>query len=117
MRHYDLIHGLDFNSRHNAWESISKYGTKWNQKRKVEVIIVDNRRWNKIRENQIKFIDVAKQWMHECVMENVQKIKIKLENIWIDLIRSIDAPYRIIPVQSFSSRKASSSTCSFGESG
>ena len=27
-------------------------------------------------------------------MENVQKIKIKLENIWIDLIRSIYAPYR-----------------------
>ena len=26
-------------------------------------------------------------------MENVQKIKIKLENIWIDLIRSIYAPY------------------------
>ena len=25
-------------------------------------------------------------------MENVQKIKIKLENIWIDLIRSIYAP-------------------------
>ena len=48
---------------------------------RVEVIIVDNRRWNKIRENQIKFIDVAKQWMHECVMENVQKIKIKWENI------------------------------------
>ena len=28
------------------------------------------------------------------MMENVQKIKIKLENIWIDLIRSIYAPYR-----------------------
>ena len=27
-------------------------------------------------------------------MENVRKIKIKLENIWIDLIRSIYAPYR-----------------------
>ena len=45
-------------------------------------------------ENQIKFIDVAKKWMHGCVMENVQKIKIKLENIWIDLIRSIYAPYK-----------------------
>ena len=32
--------------------------------------------------------------MHGCMMENVQKIKIKLENIWIDLIRSIYAPYR-----------------------
>ena len=31
--------------------------------------------------------------MHGCVMENVQKVKIKLENIWIDLIRSIYAPY------------------------
>ena len=30
--------------------------------------------------------------MHGCMMENVQKIKIKLENIWIDLIRSIYAP-------------------------
>ena len=28
-----------------------------------------------------------------CVMENTQKIKIKLENIWIDLIRSIYVPY------------------------
>ena len=27
------------------------------------------------------------------MMENVRKIKIKLENIWIDLIRSIYAPY------------------------
>ena len=27
------------------------------------------------------------------MMENVQKIKIKSENIWIDLIRSIYAPY------------------------
>ena len=33
----------------------------------------------------MKFIDVAKEWMHGCMMENVQKIKIKLENIWIDL--------------------------------
>ena len=32
--------------------------------------------------------------MHGCVMENVQKIKIKLRNIWIDLIRSIYAPYK-----------------------
>ena len=40
-----------------------------------------------------KFIEVAKDWMHGCVMENVPKIKIKLENIWIDLIRSIYAPY------------------------
>ena len=31
--------------------------------------------------------------MHGCVMENVRKIKVKLENIWIDLIRSIYAPY------------------------
>ena len=31
--------------------------------------------------------------MHRCVMENVRKIKIKLENIWIDLMRSIFAPY------------------------
>ena len=62
----------------------------------VEVIIVDNKRWNKITENQIKFIDVAKKWMHGCVMENVQKIKIKLENIWIDLIRSIYAPYTLM---------------------
>ena len=28
-------------------------------------------------------------------MENVQKIKIKLDNIWIDLIRSIYAPYNM----------------------
>ena len=34
-------------------------------------------------ENQIKFIEIAKEWMHGCVMEN----------IWIDLIRSIYAPY------------------------
>ena len=27
------------------------------------------------------------------MMENVRKIKIKLENIWIDLIRSIYTPY------------------------
>ena len=27
-------------------------------------------------------------------MENVHKIKIKLENIWIDLIMGIYAPYR-----------------------
>ena len=57
------------------------------------VIIVDNKRWNKIIENQIKFIDVAKEWMHRWMMENVYKIKIKLENIWIDLIRGIYAPY------------------------
>ena len=31
--------------------------------------------------------------MHGCVMENVRKIKIKLENIWIYIIRSIYAPY------------------------
>ena len=31
--------------------------------------------------------------MHRWMMENVQKIKIKLENIWIDLIRGIYAPY------------------------
>ena len=30
------------------------------------------------------------------MMENVQKIKIKLENIWIDLIRGIYAPYNIL---------------------
>ena len=60
---------------------------------RVEVIIVDNKRWNKIIENQIKFIEVVKEWIHGCVMENVRKIKIKLENIWIDLIRSIYAPY------------------------
>ena len=28
-------------------------------------------------------------------MENVRKIRIELENIWIDLIRSIYAPYTI----------------------
>ena len=27
-------------------------------------------------------------------MENVQKIKIKLENTWIDFMRSIYAPYK-----------------------
>ena len=32
MRHDDLIHGPDFNSGHDAWESISKSGAKWNQK-------------------------------------------------------------------------------------
>ena len=30
------------------------------------------------------------------MMENVHKIKIKLENIWIDLIRGIYAPYNVI---------------------
>ena len=35
--------------------------------------------------------------MHGCVMENIQKIKIKLENIWIDLIRSIYALYITLP--------------------
>ena len=30
-------------------------------------------------------------------MGNVRKIKIKLENIWIDLIRSIYAPYMLPP--------------------
>ena len=35
MRHYDLIHGPNFNSRHNAWESISKSSTKWNQNESV----------------------------------------------------------------------------------
>ena len=34
--------------------------------------------------------------MHGCVMENVQKIKIKLKNIWIDLIRSIYALYSVV---------------------
>ena len=60
----------------------------------VEVTLVDNKRWNKIVKNQIKFIEVVKEWMHGYVMENVRKIKIRLENIWIDLIRSIYAPYR-----------------------
>ena len=35
MRHYDLIHGLDFNSGHDAQESISKSGAKQNQKESV----------------------------------------------------------------------------------
>ena len=43
---------------------------------------------------QIKFIEIANEWMHRCVMKNVRKIKIRLENIWIDLIRSIYAPHR-----------------------
>ena len=43
---------------------------------------------------KIKFIEVVKEWMHGCVMKNVCKIKIKLENICIDLIRSIYAPYK-----------------------
>ena len=30
------------------------------------------------------------------MVENVWKIKIKLENIWIDLIRSIYAPYNVV---------------------
>ena len=38
-------------------------------------------------------MDVAKEWMHRWMMENVHKIKIKSENIWIDLIRGIYAPY------------------------
>ena len=59
------------------------------------MIIVDNKRWNKIVENKIKFIDVAKEWMHRWMMENVYKIKIKLENIWIDLIMGIYAPYNV----------------------
>ena len=69
-------------------------GIKKKVSSQVEVILVDNKRWNKITENQIKFIDVAKEWMHGCVIENVRKIEIKLENIRIDLIRSIYAPYR-----------------------
>ena len=36
--------------------------------------------------------------MHECVMENVWKIKIKLENICVDLMRSIYAPYNEVDV-------------------
>ena len=32
--------------------------------------------------------------MHRWMMENVHKIKIKLENIWIDLIMGIYAPYK-----------------------
>ena len=44
-------------------------------------------------ENQIKIIEIVKEWMHGCVIENTRKIKIKLENIWIDLFRSIYAPY------------------------
>ena len=44
--------------------------------------------------------------MHGCAMENVQKIKIKMENIWIDLIRSIYAPYK-----SFRETTPVSSTC------
>ena len=59
----------------------------------VEVILIDNKRWNKIDKNQIKFMEVTKEWMHGCVMENVQRVKIELENIWIDLMRSIYAPY------------------------
>ena len=31
--------------------------------------------------------------MHRWMMKNVHKIKIKLENIWIDLIMGIYAPY------------------------
>ena len=31
--------------------------------------------------------------MHRWMMENVHKFKIELENIWIDLIRGIYAPY------------------------
>ena len=58
----------------------------------AEVILVDDKRWNKIIENQIKFIEVVKEWMHGCVMENVRKIKIKLENIWIDLMRAYMHP-------------------------
>ena len=69
--------------------------SKWKVSPQVEVIIVDNKRWNKIVENQIKFIDVAKEWMHMWMMENVHKIKIKLENIWIDLIMGIYAPYTL----------------------
>ena len=67
--------------------------SKWKVSPQLEVIIVDNKRWNKIVENQIKFLDVAKEWMHRWMMENVHKIKIKLENIWIDLIMGIYAPY------------------------
>ena len=60
---------------------------------RVEVILVDDKRWNRIVENQIKFIEVVKEWIHGCVMENFRKTKIKLENIWIDIIRSIYTPY------------------------
>ena len=35
MRHYDLIHGPDFNSRHDVQESISKSSAKRNQKESV----------------------------------------------------------------------------------
>ena len=35
--------------------------------------------------------------MHRWMMENVHKIKTKLENIWIDLIRSIYALYTLRP--------------------
>ena len=45
--------------------------------------------------NQIKIIEIVKEWMHGCVIENTRKIKIKMENIWVDLIRSIYAPYSV----------------------
>ena len=53
-----------------------------------------NKRWNKLIKNQIKIVEIMKEWIHGYVMKNVRKIKIKMENIWIDLIRSIYAPYR-----------------------
>ena len=46
-----------------------------------------------MQKNLIKIIGIAKEWMHGWITENSQKIEIKLEYIWIDLIRSIYAPY------------------------
>ena len=43
--------------------------------------------------------------MHRCVMENVRKIGIKLENIWIDLIRGIYTPYILPPFMIHTSRE------------
>ena len=62
---------------------------------KMKVMITcDHAQYIAVRqENQIKFIDVAKEWMYRWMMKNVHKIKIKLENIWIDLIMGIYAPY------------------------
>ena len=80
-------------TRGKVLANLAPNGIKKKMSPQVELILVDNKRWNKIDKNRIKFIEVAKEWMHGCVMENVQIIKIKLENIWIDLIRSISALY------------------------
>ena len=46
-----------------------------------------------MQKNLIKIIGFVKEWMHGWITENSRKIEMKLECIWIDLVRGIYAPY------------------------